>query len=76
MILKRFHLRLGKKAMEKLLKPVAATWKGRLLEPPALNPGCSYVTGLTYSSGTFVSFLVLKPPGIFSRVKGQDRESA
>ena len=67
MILKRLHLRLGKKAMEKLMKPVEAIWEGRgvrrgggylepfvLLEPPAHNPGCSCVTGLTYSSGTFV----------------------
>ena len=63
MILKRLHLRLGKKAME---KPVEATWEGRgvrrgvylepfvLLEPPAHNPGCSCAIGLTYSSGTFV----------------------
>ena len=29
MILKRLHLRLGKKAMEKLMKPVGATLKGR-----------------------------------------------
>ena len=56
MILKRLHLRLGKKAMEKLMKPVEATWEGRgvrrgggylepllLLEPPAHNPGCSCV---------------------------------
>ena len=27
--LKRLHLRLGKKAMEKLMKPVEATWEGR-----------------------------------------------
>ena len=29
MILKRLHLRLGKKAMEKLMKPAEATWEGR-----------------------------------------------
>ena len=29
MILERLHLRLGKKAMEKLMKPVEATWEGR-----------------------------------------------
>ena len=29
MILKRLHLRLGKKAMEKLMKPVEATLEGR-----------------------------------------------
>ena len=83
MILKRLDLRLGKKAMEKLMKPVEATWEGRgvrrgggyleplaLLEPPAHNPGCSCVLGLTYSSGTFVSFFVFTaeckasgPPG-------------
>ena len=28
MILKRLHLRLGKKAMEKLMQPVEATWEG------------------------------------------------
>ena len=52
----RLHLRLGKKAMEKLMKPAEATWEGRgvrrgggyleplvLLEPPAHNPGCSCV---------------------------------
>ena len=78
MILRRLHLRLGKKAMEKLMKPVEATL-GRprraprgylepfvLLEPPAHNPGCSCVIGLTDSSGTFVSFfaeaLALHPP--------------
>ena len=27
MILRRLHLRLGKKAMEKLMKPVEATWE-------------------------------------------------
>ena len=67
MILRRLHLRLGKKAMEKLMKPAEATWDGRgvrpgggyleplvLLEPPAHNPGCSCVLGLTDSSGTFV----------------------
>ena len=65
MILKRLHLKLGKKAMEKLMKPVEATWEGRggrrggylepfvVLEPPAHNPGCSCVLGLT-DSGTFV----------------------
>ena len=81
MILKRLHLRLGKKAMEKLMKPVEATLEGRgvrwggylepfvLLEPPAHNTGCC-VIGLTYSSGTFVSFFVFTagckasaPPG-------------
>ena len=49
------------------MKPVEATWEGRgvrrgggyleplvLLEPPAHNPGCSCVLGLTDSSGTFV----------------------
>ena len=49
------------------MKPVEATLEGRgvrrgggnlepfvLLEPPAHNPGCSCVIGLTYSSGTFV----------------------
>ena len=63
-------LRLGKKAMEKLMKPVEATLEGRgvrsgggylepfvLLEPPAHNTGCC-VIGLAYSSGTFVSFFV------------------
>ena len=53
------------------MKPVEATWEGRgvrrgggyleplvLLEPPAHNPGCSCVLGLTDSSGTFVSFFV------------------
>ena len=41
-----------------------------LLEPPAHNPGCSCVLGLTDSSGTFVSFFVFTagckasgPPG-------------
>ena len=83
MILRRLHLRLGKKAMEKLMKPVEATLEGRgvrrgggylepfvLLEPPAHNPGCSCVLGLTYSSGTFVPFFVFTagckasgPPG-------------
>ena len=29
MILKRLHLRLGKKAMEKFMKPVGATLEGR-----------------------------------------------
>ena len=29
MILKRLHLRLGKNAMEKLMKPVEATLQGR-----------------------------------------------
>ena len=29
MILRRLHLKLGKKAMEKLMKPVEATWEGR-----------------------------------------------
>ena len=29
MILKRLHLRLGKKTMEKLMKPVEATLEGR-----------------------------------------------
>ena len=29
MILKRLHLRLGKKAMEKLMKPVEAILEGR-----------------------------------------------
>ena len=29
MILKRLHFRLGKKAMEKLMKPVEATLEGR-----------------------------------------------
>ena len=55
--LRRLHLKLGKKAMEKLMKPVAP--RGYLepfvlLEPPAHNPGCSCVLGLTDSSGTFV----------------------
>ena len=47
------------------MKPVEATLEGRgvrggyleplvLLEPPAHNPGCSCVLGLTDSSGTFV----------------------
>ena len=65
------------------MKPVEATWEGPrralrggyleplvLLEPPAHNPGCSCVLGLTYSSGTFVSFFVFTagckasgPPG-------------
>ena len=79
MILKRLHLRLGKKAMEKLMKPVEATL-GRprralrggylepfvLLEPPAHNTGCCVI----YNSGTFVSFFVFTagckasgPPG-------------
>ena len=48
MILRRLHLKLGKKAMEKLMKPAEAAWEGRgvrrgggyreplvLLEPPA-----------------------------------------
>ena len=51
------------------MKPVEA-WKAAacaeggylepfvLLEPPAHNPGCSCVTGLTYSSGTFVEIFV------------------
>ena len=64
MILKRLHLKLGKKAMEKLMKPVEATRGGYLepfvlLEPPAHNPGCSCALGLTDSSGTFVSFFVV-----------------
>ena len=33
-----------------------------LLEPPAHNPGCC-VIGLTYSSGTFVSFFVFTAGG-------------
>ena len=65
MILRRLHLRLGKKAMEKFMKPVEATWEGRraprgeylepfvLLEPPAHNTGCCVIS-LTDSSGTFV----------------------
>ena len=69
MILKRLHLRLGKKAMEKLMKPLEPPWKAAacagggylepfvLLEPPAHNTGCC-VMGLTYSPGTFVSFFV------------------
>ena len=47
------------------MKPVEATLEGGvrwggylepfvLLEPPAHNPGCSCVLGLTDSSGTFV----------------------
>ena len=59
------------------MKPVEATLEGRgvrrgpyvLLEPPAHNTGCC-VIGLTYSSGTFVSFFVFTagckasgPPG-------------
>ena len=70
MILKRLHLRLGKKAIEKLMKPVEATWEAAagaesgylkplvLLEPPAQNPGCSCVRGFTYSSATFSDFFV------------------
>ena len=58
MILKRLHLRLGKKAMEKLMKPLkppgkaAACAEGGYLEPfvlleaPAHNPGCSCAIGL------------------------------
>ena len=51
------------------MKPVEATWEGRgvrrgggyhepfvLLEPPAHNPGCSCVLGLTDSSGTLSNF--------------------
>ena len=66
MILKRLHLKLGKKSHgevdEARLKPpwkAAARAEGGylepfvLLEPPAHNPGCC-VIGLTYSFGTFV----------------------
>ena len=37
MILKRLHLRLGKKAMEKLMKPVEATLEGRHTAPERLS---------------------------------------
>ena len=78
MILKRLRFRLGKKAMEKLMKPVGRprrALRGGYLEPfvllerPAHNTRCC-VIGLTYSSGTFVSFFVFMagckasgPPG-------------
>ena len=52
MILKRLHLKLGKKAMDKLISRLKPPWKAAacaeggylepfvLLEPPAHNPGC------------------------------------
>ena len=65
MILKRLHLKLGKKSHGEVdeaggshLKAAACAEGGYLeplvlLEPPAHNPECC-VIGLTYSSGTFV----------------------
>ena len=64
MILKRLHLKLDKKSHGEvdeagyLERPRRAP-RGYLepfvlLEPPAHNPGCSCVMGLTDSSGTFV----------------------
>ena len=45
MILRRLHLRLGKKTMEKLMKPVEATWEGR-----GVRRGGSTLSRLFYST--------------------------